>query len=48
MTDTGDTEALKKKKKEILFIYLAVPGVSCGTQDLHCGMHVGSSSLTRD
>ena len=30
-----------------LFI-LAVPGLSHGTRDLSCGMHAGSSSLTRD
>ena len=28
-------------KKKYLFVYLVVPG-------LNCGMHVGSSSLTRD
>ena len=31
-----------------LFIYLVVPGLSCGMRTLSCGMHVGSSSLTRD
>ena len=32
-----------------LFIYLAAPGLSCGTRDLFsCGMHAKSGSLTRD
>ena len=29
------------------FIYLAIPGLSCGTQDLYL-LHVGSSSLSGD
>ena len=39
----------------IYLLFLAAPGLSCGTQDLRCGMrtiscgmHVGSSSPTRD
>ena len=31
-----------------LFIYLVAPALSCGMRTLSCGMHVGSSSLTRD
>jgi len=35
--------------KKILFTYLVVPGLSCGTQDLPSSLqHVGSSSLTSD
>ena len=34
-------------KNTYLFIYLAVPGLSCGMQDLYV-WHVGSSSLTRE
>ena len=33
-------------KKYIYFIYLVAPG--CGIPTLSCGMHVGSSFLTRD
>ena len=32
----------------LIFVYLAVLGLSWGMRDLCCGMHVGSSSLTRD
>ena len=31
-----------------LFIYLVALGLSCGMWTLSCGMHVGSSSLTKD
>ena len=31
----------------IYYSFLAVPGFSCGMRTLSCGMHVGSSSLTR-
>ena len=31
-----------------LFIYLGCTGFSCGMQTLSCGMHVESSSPTRD
>ena len=35
-------------KNTYLFIYLAASGLSCSMQTLSCGMHAGSSSLTRD
>ena len=34
--------------KKYIFVYLVALGLSCGMQTLSCGMHVGSSSLTRD